>query len=246
MKKKGYTLAESLIALGIVGVVAALMLPLMNKYKPDGDKALFIRTYDSIVEATSSMVSDKEIYRHEVSIPNDPQGCVVADHNCNYWDYSRAPLLDDKEIILLDNTKIEASNSVEKYCNALAYHMHTTDKCSGTGGNFGLKLINNIDVNVIKQPSKNFFELTIELPSGEKFYLDVLPNGKVIPASYSSDNGRSLLYILTRSNWRKGATLEPKKLAQENKNYDDIRNYYKDKAKPIKRNPAGEYIPTAQ
>ena len=31
MKKNGFTLAEALIALGIVGIVAALALPMFNK-----------------------------------------------------------------------------------------------------------------------------------------------------------------------------------------------------------------------
>ena len=66
MKKKGYTLAEALIALGLIGVIAALMLPLMNKFKPDGDKALFIRTYDSIIEVNSMLLEDEVLYPHEV------------------------------------------------------------------------------------------------------------------------------------------------------------------------------------
>ena len=79
MKKKGYTLAEALIAMGVVGVVAALMLPLMNKYRPDGDKALFIRTHDSIVEATNILVNDESIYPLEKAIANRPEGCNEND-----------------------------------------------------------------------------------------------------------------------------------------------------------------------
>ena len=43
MKKKfGYTLAEVLIALGIVGFISAIMLPMINKVKPDPIKVTYI------------------------------------------------------------------------------------------------------------------------------------------------------------------------------------------------------------
>lgn len=43
MKKKAFTLAEALIALGVVGIVAALMLPLANKTKPDAMKVKYLK-----------------------------------------------------------------------------------------------------------------------------------------------------------------------------------------------------------
>ena len=43
--KKGYTLAEILIALAIVGVISAVMLPLVNKYSPDAEKVMYLKTY---------------------------------------------------------------------------------------------------------------------------------------------------------------------------------------------------------
>lgn len=48
MKKHGYTLTEVLISVGIIGVLAAVMLPMMNKFKPDPIKAKWVKTYDSI------------------------------------------------------------------------------------------------------------------------------------------------------------------------------------------------------
>ena len=45
--KKAYTLAEVLICVGIVGVLAAILLPLANKYRPDSTKALYVKTFVS-------------------------------------------------------------------------------------------------------------------------------------------------------------------------------------------------------
>ena len=44
MRKRAFTLAEALIALGVVGVVAALVLPLANKARPDEMKISYLKT----------------------------------------------------------------------------------------------------------------------------------------------------------------------------------------------------------
>ena len=38
MKRKGFTLAEVLVSLGIIGVVAAMVSPTMNKIIPNKEK----------------------------------------------------------------------------------------------------------------------------------------------------------------------------------------------------------------
>ena len=41
MIKRGYTLTEVLVAIGIVGVLAAVMMPLVSKVKPNTNKILY-------------------------------------------------------------------------------------------------------------------------------------------------------------------------------------------------------------
>ena len=48
MNKKGYTLAEALITLGIIGIIAALIVPAANKARPNQNKIKFLQTYDTI------------------------------------------------------------------------------------------------------------------------------------------------------------------------------------------------------
>ncbi len=48
MKKFGFTLMEVIIALGIVGVVAAISTPLLNNLIPDKDKIAVLKTYKII------------------------------------------------------------------------------------------------------------------------------------------------------------------------------------------------------
>ena len=62
MRKQGYTLAEILVAVGIVGVIAALMLPIFNKVQPDQEKAVYLKTYRALNSAITAIAADKEIY----------------------------------------------------------------------------------------------------------------------------------------------------------------------------------------
>lgn len=59
IKKKAFTLAEVLITLGIIGIVAALTIPTLMKSTNDIElKTAFKKTYSSIVQAYTSVVSE--------------------------------------------------------------------------------------------------------------------------------------------------------------------------------------------
>lgn len=255
MKKNGYTLAEALIALGIVGVVAALMLPLMNKYKPDADKALFVRTYDSIVDATGSLVEDETIYPHTVAV-NNPAGCKHEQGECRYWDYTRGPLLNSNTVTLEDGTVIQGGSLHTKYCNALKQYMHVANSsCSqGQGQGAYITLVNNVHINFYKRPySDQTVSIRILLPSGKAFYLETLPNGQVIPdVMYIKNvvNDSTIPYLITRTNWKKGKEPKSKDITEAIRRYVDVRNHWlghisssnKSRVEQICRDPDGNYL----
>ncbi len=57
--KKGFTLAETLITLGIIGVVAAITLPgLMNTYKAHKLRSQFLKSYSTIQQVFRQMEAD--------------------------------------------------------------------------------------------------------------------------------------------------------------------------------------------
>ena len=59
MKKTAFTLAEVLITLGIIGVVAAITIPgLINNYKAARLRAAFLRSYSLIQQAFKQMEND--------------------------------------------------------------------------------------------------------------------------------------------------------------------------------------------
>ena len=60
--KKGYTLAEVMITLGIIGIVSALIFPLANKMKPNENKVRYLQTYDAISKIVKDLANDSSSY----------------------------------------------------------------------------------------------------------------------------------------------------------------------------------------
>ena len=116
MKKRGFTLAEALIALGIVAIVAMLALPMFNKTKPDPTKVAYMKTYDSIVGAVSSLITNQKLYPSQYEGVN-PSLYDNFNMNAIYYDY---PLLNTqaaKDVI--SGANLNEGN--KKFCEALAF-----------------------------------------------------------------------------------------------------------------------------
>ena len=62
MKKFGFTLAEVLITMGIVGIVAAIALPSLNKAIPDSNKAKVLKAYNTITNINQKLLNDPRLY----------------------------------------------------------------------------------------------------------------------------------------------------------------------------------------
>lgn len=65
MKKRAYTLAEILIAVGIIGVLAAVLAPMANKFKPDTSKVLYLNTYDALATSIADMATNGAYYAED-------------------------------------------------------------------------------------------------------------------------------------------------------------------------------------
>ena len=62
MKLKAFTLAEVLITLGIIGVVAAMTIPsLMNTISDTRNRSQFFRTYTTLQQVLKRMEADDVI-----------------------------------------------------------------------------------------------------------------------------------------------------------------------------------------
>lgn len=59
---KGFTLAEVMVTLGVVGVLAAILIPSIFHVTPSKNKVLFRKAYNTLQQAVSMMVNDDAIY----------------------------------------------------------------------------------------------------------------------------------------------------------------------------------------
>ena len=66
MNKQGFTLAEVLVALGIVGVCAALIAPAIVNIMPDKNKVKVIQYHAAITNATVELLNDDAIYYRKI------------------------------------------------------------------------------------------------------------------------------------------------------------------------------------
>ena len=121
MKKQGFTLAEFLMTLGIIGVIVAFLAPAINSAMPDGNKTLYLKTYDTLSETIKSLVSNSQIY-------------TVCD-NENNVNCSANPLLNVQRPIMSPLNQDARYQGQAKLCNLLALSFGvTTDNTSCAAG----------------------------------------------------------------------------------------------------------------
>lgn len=59
---KGFTLAEVMIAVTVLGILSAMLIPAVMKLTPSNNKILFRKAYSTLSRAVNDMISDDEIY----------------------------------------------------------------------------------------------------------------------------------------------------------------------------------------
>lgn len=61
-KRKGFTLAELMVCLAIISVIATLLMPAINKLRPNKSKVMFKKAYYLTERIVSELVNDEESY----------------------------------------------------------------------------------------------------------------------------------------------------------------------------------------
>ena len=110
IKKHGFTLAEVLITLGIIGVVAALTVPAVNKIRPDKYKITYLKTYDALSQAVQDLANNSKEYP------------LTGNVNGANYSFAGAPLMNTAQNNItnsLSNANSWANNT--KLCNLLAF-----------------------------------------------------------------------------------------------------------------------------
>ena len=70
VKKFAFTMAEALLTITILGVIATLMIRSINRINPDKDKVLFLRGFHAMEAATSNAVNNASYYDPDINSVN--------------------------------------------------------------------------------------------------------------------------------------------------------------------------------
>ncbi|MDR1168662.1 MAG: type II secretion system GspH family protein [Heliobacteriaceae bacterium] len=218
MLKKGFTLAEVLITLGIIGVVASLTMPaLISNYKKQHTIAGFKREYAvlaQMVERSRADNGDIDGWDWSLNLTDFVNAYLVP-----YLQLVRNCGTTDKSCWLPDNTIYTPSGSVSIEVGSASYY--TTVLNNGTYAAF-TKQDNDhihfyIDINGAKRPNAygvDSFTLTLTRTAFKDIYHDVkrsglyiygqgLPEASLVSScKKSTGNGRYCGALYAQNGWQ--------------------------------------------
>ncbi len=172
--KTGFTLAEVLLTMAIIGVVMALLVRTIARVDPDKDKFLFLKSYHAVEEIMRSSINDYTKYDQNIYAT----GNIDASLGELHLDFSYDPLpsakidyidsgtkktacpSDNSENITCDND-LNQSNAV---CYYIAEHINTIGKVN-CANNTEQNLKSSIGVcywNLVDTTGKGTFEITVD------------------------------------------------------------------------------------
>ena len=170
MNKKGFTLAEVVVTLGVVGVVAAVTAPSLVNLIPDKNKVQMLKAYKLINDAN-------------IEFLNDP-GFYMTDGSCVGLDCDDAPL---RPIPGVSEDEIKGGI---KYGRLLCHKMHS-DGCSTGTNKVSFTTPDGVYWEIDK--SRNV-TIDIHAASGQSIYhFKVDKHGKV-----TGDDDLTIQYLKTR------------------------------------------------
>lgn len=189
--KQAYTLAEILIALVIVAVIAAIMLPIANKFKPDQDKAMYLKTYDSLVYSVKSLQDNKIAY------PN-----TMTTEDGTEYDISRCLFINTENNI--QEGPFAGIHGVNKLGQILGKVFNSNEEPTINGNLVSFK-VNDDDWRVEGYNEGNplntgdFYNKVRVNHNNHDYEFCITANGNVIPIDVQGQ-----AFLRTRSFWKKG------------------------------------------
>ncbi len=185
-KKLAFSLGEVLVTMGIIGVIASMILPVIKQTQPDKQKVLFKKAYSNIERVVTEIINDDYLYPEALR----PDGTAYLG-----LDNTVAAVIND------DSTTYEGAN---KFCRLFGLKLNTISTeditCPGTPGGNGVfnnpSFITNegiayyipstdfatdatitIDTNGAKAPNCKFNAATCKTP--DMYEIIVSPDGGI-------------------------------------------------------------------
>lgn len=200
MKKFGFTLMEVIVALGIIGVVAAITAPVLENLVPDKDKIAVLKAYKIITDINSEIMEDPSVWQTTSQEGNF--GYIVSRNN-QYVKYSD---------IIKPYLNIEPGSAIE---NSRGCEFNTTD-----GNNWSIVELDQhkaaiyIDFNDEKKGRCMYNRNNCEKPGIFSFLVYAEPSLKAMPGDPLT------AAYLANSNKLNDKKADYKTAREDNKYYD--------------------------
>lgn len=159
MKKKGFTLAELLITLGIISIVATLTAPTLINAIPDKDKVQVIKLHNVISNITRDLLDNPSYYRDEE--------CNADGHICAGLASTGVPLADYTDNKYSGNTK---------YSLLLAEGLQVKSAPTVTDEKVTFETIDGISWNIEVDTARALSTSTQEYEMKYAITVDIKPN----------------------------------------------------------------------
>ena len=78
MKKFGYTLAELMVAMTVIGVIAAVAAPVLLNIIPDKNKVKVLKYYAMLDDTINQIFEDESVYHPRTIAPNYNDGYITS------------------------------------------------------------------------------------------------------------------------------------------------------------------------
>ncbi len=73
-KKNAFTLAEVLITLGVIGIVAVILMGIIGSIIPSREKVMFKKAYNNLEQITEALVNNADYYGGDDTYPESGKG----------------------------------------------------------------------------------------------------------------------------------------------------------------------------
>lgn len=181
-KKRAFTLGEVLVTLMIVGVIAALIIPIIKNAQPDKQKLMFKKAYTNVERVVTELVNDDDLYPDTGDyVGLDNTSPVDPDDDDSPKENTKFCMLFAMKVNVVEEVQDQANcpktpggngtYSTPSFITAdsIAYYLPSTD--------FATNATITVDTNGDKEPNCFYNASTCQKP--DMFEIIVGPDGKV-------------------------------------------------------------------
>ena len=122
--KHGFSMAEMLITIAALGMIAAIVTPSLNRFTPDKNATMFKKEYSQIERIVYELVNDRELYPEKVGVEGLQNLDMVTYNGVDYGDNSDSTSDNAKlKFACLMKSKLNTVSNSDYNCE----HFKTTD-----------------------------------------------------------------------------------------------------------------------